>query len=66
VSDPSEENVNSYKAYKTIYQRTIRAAKKLHISKTLTENAGNPKKTWQTLNELLGKRQNPTQSPRLT
>jgi hypothetical protein len=56
VSDPSEENVNSYKAYKTIYQRTIRAAKKLHISKTLTENAGNPKKTWQTLNELLGKK----------
>jgi hypothetical protein len=55
VSDPSMENINHFKAYKTVYQRTIRAAKKLHIARTLTENANNPKKTWQTLNELLGK-----------
>jgi hypothetical protein len=41
--------------YKSIYQRTIRAAKKLYISSKLTQNAKNPKKTWQTLNELLGR-----------
>jgi hypothetical protein len=55
VSEPNEVNKNRYKQYKSIYQRTIRAAKKLHISNTLRENANNPKKTWQTLNELLGK-----------
>ena len=56
ASEPSDQNINRYKLFKTIYQRTIRAAKKLHISDTLRENANNPKKTWQTLNELLGKK----------
>jgi hypothetical protein len=55
VSEPSALNVNKYKAFKTVYKRTIRAAKKLYISSKLTENAKNPKKTWQTLNEILGK-----------
>jgi hypothetical protein len=44
VSDPSLLNINKYKTYKTIYLRTIRAAKKLYISRKLTENAKNPKK----------------------
>jgi hypothetical protein len=41
--------------YKSVYQRTIRAAKKLHISEKIAANAKNPKKTWQTLNEIMGK-----------
>jgi hypothetical protein len=55
VSDPLPMNINKYKAYKTVYQRTIRAAKKLHISERIAANAKNPKKTWQTLNEIMGK-----------
>jgi hypothetical protein len=55
VSDPLPMNINKYKAYKSVYQRTIRAAKKLHISNKITANAKNPKKTWQTLNEIMGK-----------
>jgi hypothetical protein len=55
VSNPLPMNINSYKTYKSVYQRTIRAAKKLYISDKITENAKNPKKTWQTLNEILGK-----------
>jgi len=55
MSDPSPLNIDKYKTYKSIYQRTIRAAKKLHISNTITANAKNPKKTWQVLNEILGK-----------
>jgi len=58
VSDPTVLNINRYKAYKTVYQRVIRAAKKLHIANKITENASNPKKTWETLNELLGKNRN--------
>jgi hypothetical protein len=55
VSNPLPLNINNYKTYKTVYQRTIRAAKKLYISGKITENAKKPKKTWQTLNEILGK-----------
>ena len=55
VSDPSELNLNRYKTYKTLYQRIIRAAKKLHYQRKLEQNASNPKKTWETLNEILGK-----------
>jgi len=55
VSDPTLLNINRYKAYKTVYQRVIRAAKKLYIANKIAQNASNPKKTWETLNELLGK-----------
>ncbi len=55
VSDPLPMNINKYKAYKSVYQRTIRAAKKLHISNKIAANAKNQKKTWQTLNEIMGK-----------
>jgi hypothetical protein len=44
VSEPNDQNIDRYKQFKSIYQRTIRAAKKLHISNTLRENASNPKK----------------------
>jgi hypothetical protein len=44
VSEPNVVNKNRSKQYKSIYQRTIRAAKKLHISDTLRENANNQKK----------------------
>jgi hypothetical protein len=44
VSDPSPLNIDKYKTYKSIYQRTIRAAKKLHISNTITANAKKPEK----------------------
>jgi hypothetical protein len=56
VSDPSPANITRFKTFKQIYQRLIRAAKKLSIAEQLRENASNPKKTWQTLNELLGRK----------
>jgi hypothetical protein len=55
VTHPLPANINKYKTYKTIYQRLIRVAKKRYIADKLTENASNPKKTWQTLNEILGR-----------
>jgi hypothetical protein len=56
VSDPSPANINRYKTFKQIYQRLIRAAKKLSIAEQLRDNASNPKKTCQTLNEILGRK----------
>jgi hypothetical protein len=55
LSEPSAENISKYKTFKTVYSRVIRAAKKLYFMSKLEANAGNPKKIWQTLNEILGK-----------
>jgi hypothetical protein len=55
IAEPSEANTQRYKQFKTLYFRTLRGAKKLHFTNKLKENAKNPKKIWQTLNEILGK-----------
>jgi len=55
VSEPNVENIQKYKRYKTLYFRTLRGAKKLYFTNKLKDNAKNPKKIWQTLNEILGK-----------
>jgi len=55
ISDPSAANIQKYKNFKTIYQRVIRGAKRLYFTSKLEANVGNPKKTWNTLNEILGK-----------
>jgi hypothetical protein len=57
ISEPNIENTQRYKQYKTLYFRTLRGAKKLYFTNKLKENAKNPKKVWQTLNEILGKEQ---------
>ena len=58
IAFPTAANVQKYKNYKTIYQRVLRGAKKLYFTSKLEENAKNPKKTWETLNEILGKQKN--------
>jgi hypothetical protein len=57
ISNPTNDAIQTYKNYKTVYLRTIRAAKKMYFASKLQQNAGNPKKTWDTLNEILGKNQ---------
>jgi hypothetical protein len=44
-----------YKNFSRIYYKTVRAAKKLHYSRLLANNAKNAKKTWNVFNELLGR-----------
>ncbi len=55
LSNNSPENVAKYKAYKQNYFKIVRAAKKLCFKNKLQENSKNPKKTWETLNEAMGK-----------
>jgi hypothetical protein len=64
ICDPSAQNKQLYKNYKTVYQRVIRGAKKLYFTNKLRDNAGNPKKTRETLKEILGKSRN-TESVKL-
>jgi hypothetical protein len=58
IAFPTAENVAKYKNFKTVYQRVLRAAKKLYFKSKLEQNTSNPKKTWDTLNEILGKQEN--------
>jgi len=55
IAFPTVENIQKYKNYKTLYQRVLRGAKKLYFTSKLEENVKNPKKTWETLHEILGK-----------
>jgi hypothetical protein len=55
VASPTLGNIQTYKRYKTLYFRTIRGAKKLYVTNKLNANLGNPKKTWETLNEIMNK-----------
>jgi hypothetical protein len=55
TAEPTLGNIERYKTYKTLYFRTVRGAKKLYFTNKLKDNAANPKKTWDTLNEILGK-----------
>jgi hypothetical protein len=53
--DNSPANAQKYKDFKTVYAKTLRAAKKLYFQQKLEANVKNPKKTWETLNEAMGK-----------
>jgi hypothetical protein len=55
IANPTAENINKYKNFRSIYQRVLRAAKKLYFTSKLQANASSPKKTWEVLNEILGK-----------
>jgi hypothetical protein len=55
IANPNVANIQRYKTYKTLYFKIVRGAKKLYFTNKLDANAGNPKKTWETLNEILGK-----------
>jgi hypothetical protein len=55
LADPSELARTLYKNYSKIYFKTVRVATKLHYSNLHTANTKNPKKTWDTFNEMLGR-----------
>jgi hypothetical protein len=55
IVEPNVENIQKFKIFKTTYFRVLRGAKKLYFTSKLQENAKNSKKTWETLNEILGK-----------
>jgi hypothetical protein len=55
LSNPDLVNVTKYRTYKQNYFKIVRAAKKLNFKAKLEANTKNPKKTWETLNEALGK-----------
>ncbi len=55
LTNPTDDNIQRYKKFKATYFRVLRGTKKLYFTSKLTENAKNPKKTWEPLNEIIGK-----------
>ncbi len=55
ITENSPQNIAKYKTFKQLYFKTLRAAKTLYFRKKLQENLKNPRKTWETLYEALGK-----------
>jgi len=53
--NPTPLAINLYKQFRNIYNRTLRAAKILHIKNKLTACKKNPKETWRILNECIGR-----------
>ena len=52
---PTVENKLNYTKYRNILNNTLRTSKRNHITTELNEYKYNMKKTWQTLNHLLGR-----------
>ena len=55
IANPSVENVEVYKTYKTIYNRLCREAKKSHYSNLLHSYKKDIKKCWSVLKEVINK-----------
>jgi hypothetical protein len=49
---PSVDNIQRHKIYRNLYNKLIRASKKLTIGEELRKNSKNPKKTWDILKEV--------------
>jgi hypothetical protein len=46
---PSIINISNFKLYRNLYNKTLRAAKKIHFSNAIANNTKNLKKTWSIL-----------------
>ncbi len=60
IESPTVLNIQLYKNYRNIFQKTLRAAKKLDILEKLRNSKNNPRATWKILNEVIGKSSSPS------
>jgi Reverse transcriptase (RNA-dependent DNA polymerase) len=56
LNDPSNENKLKYKTYRNLYNKLVRVRKKDFFHERLNKSQRNPKKMWEILNELTGKK----------
>jgi hypothetical protein len=52
LTDPSAQNIQTYRDYRNLYNKLIRTSKKISIGESIQNNAKNPKKTWDILKEV--------------
>jgi hypothetical protein len=51
ITSPSQFNTDKYRSYRNLYNKLIRASKKLHVEGQINSNKKNPKKVWDILRE---------------
>ena len=56
IAEPSEINVRNYKTYRNLFNKVLRKSKTIYFEHNLKENEKNPKKTWDILKEITGKK----------
>jgi hypothetical protein len=56
IQIPSPENIEKFKKYRNLFNKTVRTSKKLYFSHELERNTSNLKKTWALLNEAINKK----------
>ena len=54
INEPTNVNVNAYKNFRTIYNKTLRASRKLYFDVNFQHAKKNPKKTWDLIREAIG------------
>ena len=64
IKNPSPKNERGYKIYRNKLNHLIRIAKKSYYSKKFNQAKNDIKSTWNTINELLGKKKSNTPLPR--
>jgi hypothetical protein len=55
ISNPSHENVKSFKCYRNVHNSLLRKSKKLYYEDSLKKFKSKPKKIWELLNSINGK-----------
>jgi Reverse transcriptase (RNA-dependent DNA polymerase) len=55
ANNPNVANILSFKNYRNLYNRTVRAAKKMYYDSQLKKNQTNLKKTWELIFEVIKK-----------
>ena len=55
MKKPNEKNKSKYAQIRNYYDRLVKNKKQAYIQSKLVENKKNLKKTWQIINQLLGK-----------
>ena len=51
---PSPENLSTYRNFRNIYTKTLRASKKMYFNANFEKAQKNPKKTWELIREAIG------------
>jgi hypothetical protein len=64
LKNPSPDNVKSFKEYNAIYTKMLRKARHEYYQNKFKEFSNDSKKTWQTINEVLGRRKNVNSIPK--
>jgi hypothetical protein len=66
LQTPTVENTAIYKSYRNVYNKLIRASKRLFYCESLHKAKKNPKKTWEILNDALGRSSMPPKIDKLS